>query len=207
MSPGREVDFALIGLGLAVIGVGLATWLSATLDSVHRWQRDRWTRHMAAHRRTAADRLSTDGCLRCTQRLACPTTGCTGRARRQRSSSRLPPALLSSGAGGTSTARAKNVADSDKRPRARPATPADIGPLVVDDVVPPTGRMLLGRLADHRHLLAAGAATVTHSRARRHGVKATEVRSRSSVRPVRARLLWQPRRGSRRGTALSLPSR
>ena len=38
--------------------------------------------------------------------------------------------------------------------QAREAGPSDVVPLMIDDVVPPTGRMLLGHLAGHRQLLA-----------------------------------------------------
>ena len=38
---------------------------------------------------------------------------------------------------------------------AREATPKDVGPLRIDSLVPPTGRMLLGRLAGHPKILLA----------------------------------------------------
>jgi type IV secretion system protein VirD4 len=67
--------------------------------------------------------------------------------------------------------------------QAREATVADLRPLVVEHVVPPTGRMLLGRLAGHRQLLA------------------TEDRSRHPLRGRSAR-----RQGNRGSVALIGPT-
>jgi type IV secretion system protein VirD4 len=56
--------------------------------------------------------------------------------------------------------------------QAREATPADVRPLVIDHVVPPTGRMLLGRIAGRRQLLATEDRTrhpLTGRAARRQG--------------------------------------
>ena len=51
---------------------------------------------------------------------------------------------------------------------ARQATPKDVAPLKVDDIVPPTGRMLLGRMIGHDLLLAArSTGTCRNSIARR----------------------------------------
>jgi hypothetical protein len=56
--------------------------------------------------------------------------------------------------------------------QAREATAADVRPLAIDTIVPPTGRMLLGRMAGHRQLLATEDRTrhpLTGRAARRQG--------------------------------------
>ena len=152
--PGAGGELALIGLGLAVIGVGFATWLGARLSILFTGGSvtgglDTWLR-VGGRLLTGHQPTDAWGALA----IGLPDNwlywACTAAA------------FLITTAAGTALVWCWRHLDGTSKERrrfgqeteARQATPADIGPLVVDDVVPPIGRMLLGRLADHRHLLA-----------------------------------------------------
>ena len=152
--PGAGGELALIGLGLAVTGGGFSIWLGARLATLFTggtvrggldlWLRVGWRLASGTHPVDAwggaAVGLPADWLY-----WVCTVV-----------------AVLVTGAAGASVVWCWRRLDGTARERrrfgqqteARQATPADIGPLVVDDVVPPTGRMLLGRLAGHRQLLA-----------------------------------------------------
>ena len=152
--PGAGAELALIGLGLAVIGTGFSIWLGARLSvlftggSVHGgldlWLRVGW-RLVSGTQPSDAWGASAVGLPADWLYWVCTAA-----------------AVLVTAAAGTALVWCWRRLDGTTKERrrfgqqteARQATPADIGPLVVDDVVPPTGRMLLGRLADHKHLLA-----------------------------------------------------
>lgn len=152
--PGAGAELALIGLGLAVVGAGFSTWLGARLSvlftagSVHggldMWLRVGW-RLVSGAQPSDAWGASAVGLPADWLYWVCTAA-----------------AVLATAAAGTALVWGWRRLDGTTKERrrfgqqteARQATPADIGPLVVDDVVPPTGRMLLGRLAAHKHLLA-----------------------------------------------------
>lgn len=152
--PGAGAELALIGLGLAVIGAGFSIWLGARLSvlfsggSVHGgldlWLRVGW-RLVSGTQPSDAWGASAVGLPADWLYWVCTAA-----------------AVLVTAAIGTALGWCWRRLDGTTKERrrfgqqteARQATPTDIGPLVVDDVVPPTGRMLLGRLADHKHLLA-----------------------------------------------------
>lgn len=152
--PGAGGELALIGLGLAVLGTGLSIWLGARLSvlftggTVHGgldlWLRVGW-RLVTGTQPTDAWGASAVGLPADWLYWVCTVV-----------------AVLATASAGMALVWCWRRLDGTTKERrrfgqqteARQATPADIGPLVVDDVVPPTGRMLLGRLADHKHLLA-----------------------------------------------------
>lgn len=152
--PGTGAEVALVAAGTGIVGVGVATWLGARLAALTSGG------HVAggfgdwltvAVRLARGERPSTAwGPL---------ATGLPGESVYW-SATVIVLAVMAAAAGGLFWAWHR--IDPARRERLRfgqdtsahQARPRDVRPLVVDDLVPPTGRMLLGRLAPRGPLLA-----------------------------------------------------
>jgi type IV secretion system protein VirD4 len=153
--PGDGFEIALGAIGGTVIGVGFVTWLGARLAVTLTGGQinaglDTW---LTTTVRLARGQTPTDAWGPAATRL--PATWlywtCTAIA------FTTVAALVACGwwvwrrVGGDSDRKRRRFGqDTD----ARQATPRDVTPLVVDSIVPPEGRMLLGRMADTKLLLA-----------------------------------------------------
>ncbi|MDO8392461.1 MAG: type IV secretory system conjugative DNA transfer family protein [Actinomycetota bacterium] len=152
--PGAGAEVALIAVGVAVIGAGFSVWLGArvavlfTGGSVDRGL-DTWLRAgarlLAGHQPDDAWGTSARGLPAGWLYWTCTVIAVLVTA-----AACFAVVWCWRKLDGTSRNRRRFGQETE----ARQATRADIGPLVVDDIVPPTGRMLLGRLAGHRQLLA-----------------------------------------------------
>jgi type IV secretion system protein VirD4 len=151
--PGAGVEAVLIAAGGLLLVVGLTTWVGARLAVTFTGGHldggvDVWLRAAArlatGHPPAAAWGTNANGLptawlyWTCTTFAAVVTAGLT--------------------AGLVVVWRRFDRSEARRRfgqdTQARQATAGDVRPLAVDSVVPPAGRMLLGRLAGHRQLLA-----------------------------------------------------
>jgi type IV secretion system protein VirD4 len=147
-------EYALIAVGGGVVGIGVVTWLGAKLAALFsggavRGGLGEW---LVVAVRLARGHSPADAWGE--QASALPNAVvywlCTG-------------VVLAAAAGlvvGGVVVWRRVVPRTDRRVRfgqdtdAREARPRDVGPLIVDSVVPPTGRMLLGRMSGGGPLLA-----------------------------------------------------
>ena len=143
-----------IGFGLAVMGAGFATWLGARLSVLFTGGRvmgglDTWLR-VGGRLLTGHQHAEAWGRFAIGLPAAWLYWVCTVVAYVLTAIVALTLAWCWRRLEGTSKQRRRFGQETE----ARQAMPGDIGPLAIKEVVPPTGRMLLGRLAGHRHLLA-----------------------------------------------------
>lgn len=151
--PGDGFELAVVGAGVGVIGIAVITWLGARLSvlatggSVHGGLGD-WLRVAVALARGSAPADAWGG-----HATGLPSGvvywACTV----------LAAAVVSAAIGGwwwlwRRFGREPGRTRFGQRTDARQATAKDVAPLVVPDVVPPTGRMLLGRMTGGGPLLA-----------------------------------------------------
>src|SRR4249919_197075 len=141
--PGADLETALVAAGGLVLAAGFATWAGARLAVTFTGGRvdggiDVWLR---AATRLARGQPPARAWAANASGLPAPWIYWTCTA---------VVALVVAGRRIDGHGRRRFGQDT----QAREATAADVRPLAVDHVVPPTGRMLLGRMAGHRQLLA-----------------------------------------------------
>lgn len=154
-STGGGADVALVAAGTVVIGAGFVTWLGARLAVALSGGRvtgglDTW---LTVTGRLLTGRAPVDAWGPDATGLPAPWLywSCTAGA---------AIAVSAVAAGLVVVWRRLDPDRAERRRRfgqdteARQARPRDVAPLAVDDVVPPTGRMLLGRMAGGGPLLA-----------------------------------------------------
>lgn len=154
--PGSGFEYALIGIGGTVMACGFATYLGARIAILTGGQvaggLDVWLRATVRLARTrnpdhAWDTDMPSGWIYWPATLIAyllvigVVVGLVWAWRR----------LSGNGKGGRGGKRRRFGQEIE----AREATPADVVPLKVDEVIPPTGRMLLGRMAEHRNQILA----------------------------------------------------
>ena len=152
-TPGSGFETAVVGGGAAFIGVGLATWLGARISvaltggSVRGGLGD-WLRIGAAliTGTAPADAWGDDATRLPTAAVYWASTA-------------FAVALVCGGAVGLWVLWRRFAGDDDRSRFGQPtnaheARPGDVAPLIVPSVIPPTGRMLLGRMTGGGPLLA-----------------------------------------------------
>ena len=152
-APGDGFETAVVGVGIVVIGVGLTTWLGARLSVAIAGGRvagglGEWLKVAV---RLAQGQTPAEAWGPMATGLPSPSVywACTV----------VATAVVSSVLGGSlwlwrRFGRAPGRMRFGQHTDARQATARDVAPLIVPDVVPPTGRMLLGRMAGRGPLLA-----------------------------------------------------
>lgn len=152
-SPGDGFETTVVGIGLVVIGAGLTTWLGALLSVAIAGGRvggglGEWLKVTVrlAQGQTPAEAWGpmATGLPSSSVYWACTV---------------VAAAMVLSLLGGCwwlwrRYGREPGRTRFGQRTDARQATAKDVAPLIVSDVVPPTGRMLLGRMAGRGPLLA-----------------------------------------------------
>jgi type IV secretion system protein VirD4 len=151
--PGAGVETVVVALGAFVLATALVTWAGARVGVVFTGGRVRGS--IDVWLRTAGRLVRGDAPARAwgTDASGLPAPwlywSCTA----------LVGVTVAAVGGAAALAWRRTGSHPSRRrfgqdTQARQATPTDIRPLVVERVVPPTGRMLLGRMVGHRYVLA-----------------------------------------------------